>query len=970
MSQLCILFSRLQRLLLIFAVLSVSQAVTAQTAVTKLLDAPVKSDIDQRGYRNLELTNGMKVLLISDPAADKAAAAVDVEVGSGSDPESRQGLAHFLEHMLFLGTKKFPKSGEYQAFISANGGTHNAYTSLEHTNYFFDIDPKQLQPALERFSQFFVAPLFNDEYVEREKNAVNAEYKARINDDSRRAFDVYRELYAKENPAAKFSVGSLDTLADRPNDKVRDDLLAFYQQHYSANTMTLVVLGRESLPALQALVEQYFSDVPNRHVAIDNTAKPVFRQGLLPAKVLLQSKKDARHLTLAFPLPAMQSFYRTKPAAYVSYLLGHEGEGSLLHVLKQKGWAESLMAGTGFSNRFAASMDVTIKLTEEGYRHIDDITALFFDAVDLLRKQGVEDWRYQEQKNMTDIAFRFVEKGDAMSFTSSLANNLQYFPAKEVMRGDFLMEGLDKKQVNAVLHEMRPSNVLVSVSSPDIQGDKHSLFYNVPYRVASLSADDIKKWEHLSNNSGLALPAANPFVPDNLKLKAVAQPRSKLETIPQKVVAEENFNLWFFQDTQFRVPKGDVTVYLRSDLAADTAQHAAMTELFVRLVQDKLNPSLYAAMMAGMDLSIVRLSRGISFSSSGYSEKQVTLLKMLADLLKAPEFDEARFQLVKREWTDELRNEDKLAPYVLLRDDVSTVLVHRYWERKQLLRALETISLNDVQQLMAQVVRDAQADVLVYGNFVQEDAMKLGGIVQGIVSRGKQSPVPSQVVSLMPASQPALYVDAMPHNDAALIKYFQAKSDDIEHQVHLQMLGQVLAAPFFDRLRTEQQLGYIVAGRYLPLVRVPGLVFIVQSPSHSVADINARANDFIRQYYSVIEKKDDAWFEQQKRAVMVQLEEKPKNQAEQAILFWVDLILGYANFDSNQQKISTLQKMTKQDLLQAYHEVLLAPETRELLFVSPGKLGIQAWLDGEAKAYKKIDDIDAFKNGLPSYSLP
>lgn len=970
MSQMRCLYSRLVSLLLIAAALAFSLSAVAQTAATKLLDEPIKSDVDQRSYRNIELANGMKVLLVSDPAADKAAAAVDVAVGSGSDPEQRQGLAHFLEHMLFLGTKKFPKSGEYQAFISAHGGTHNAFTSLEHTNYFFDIDHQQLQPALERFSQFFVAPLFNDEYVEREKNAVNAEYKARINDDSRRAYDVYRELYTKENPAAKFSVGSLDTLADRPGDKVRDDLLGFYQQHYSANAMTLVVLGREPLSALQVMVEQYFNEVPNRHVTIDDAAKPVFQQGLLPASVSLQSKQDERNVVLTFPLPSMQPFYRTKPAAYVSYLLGDESKGSLLYVLKQKGWADSLMAGAGFSNRFAASMDVYIKLTQAGYQHIDDITALFFNAVDLLRQQGVEEWRYKEQSNMRDIAFRFAEKDDAMSFVSSMANNLQYFPAKEVMRGDFLMDGLDQKQVVAILDQLKPSNVLLTVSAPDIQGDKHSQFYSVPYRVVNLAAGDIKKWERPLKDSGLALPAVNPFVPDNLQLKAVVQSVEKQTALPQQVVATDNYALWFLQDAYFQVPKGNVMVYLRSSLVADTAQHAAMSELFVRLVQDKLNPSLYAALLAGMELSIDRRSRGIGLSLSGYSEKQGLLLKMVTDLLQNPAFDEARFQLVKTELINELRNADKQAPYLPLRSDVSPVLVHGYWERKQLLQALEVISLNDVLQLMAQVVRSAQADVFIYGNFTQADAVKLGEIVQGVVSGEKRSASPSKVVALPLALQPALYVDAMPHNDAALIKYFQAKADDIEQQVYLLMLDQVLAAPFFDHLRTEQQLGYIVSGSYSPLVRVPGLAFLVQSPSHSVEDVDARVDAFLQQYLSVIEKKDDAWFEQQKRALMVQLEEKPKNQAEQAALFVVDLVLGYTNFDSRQQKISALKKMTKQDLVQAYREVLLAPEKRELLLVSPGKQGIDTWLAGKAKAYRKIDDVEVFKNSLPSYSLP
>ena len=104
------------------------------------------------------------MLLISDPKTEKAAAALDVYVGSGDDPLERAGLAHFLEHMLFLGTEKYPAADEYQRFISTHGGNYNAYTSNINTNYFFDIDEEQLEPALDRFAQFFIAPKFDQVY--------------------------------------------------------------------------------------------------------------------------------------------------------------------------------------------------------------------------------------------------------------------------------------------------------------------------------------------------------------------------------------------------------------------------------------------------------------------------------------------------------------------------------------------------------------------------------------------------------------------------------------------------------------------------------------------------------------------------------------------------------------------------------------------------------------------------------------
>ncbi len=70
--------------------------------------------------------------------------------GSLSDPDNISGLAHFCEHMLFLGTEKYPKENEYSQFLSEHAGSSNAFTSGEHTNYYFDVSHEHLQGALDR----------------------------------------------------------------------------------------------------------------------------------------------------------------------------------------------------------------------------------------------------------------------------------------------------------------------------------------------------------------------------------------------------------------------------------------------------------------------------------------------------------------------------------------------------------------------------------------------------------------------------------------------------------------------------------------------------------------------------------------------------------------------------------------------------------------------------------------------------
>ncbi len=78
---------------------------------------PVKASEDARCYRGLLLENGLKVILVSDPTTDKAGAALDVHVGHLSDPWEIPGLAHFLEHMLFMGTEKYPDENDYNQVL-------------------------------------------------------------------------------------------------------------------------------------------------------------------------------------------------------------------------------------------------------------------------------------------------------------------------------------------------------------------------------------------------------------------------------------------------------------------------------------------------------------------------------------------------------------------------------------------------------------------------------------------------------------------------------------------------------------------------------------------------------------------------------------------------------------------------------------------------------------------------------------
>lgn len=137
---------------------------------TKIFEDVKISFNDKRAYRHITLPNDLQAILINDPDTEKSAACCDVRVGSLLDPPNAHGLAHFLEHMLFMGTEKYPIENEYSSYLSDHGGFSNAYTSQEDTVYYFDVQNEFFEGALDLFASFFVCPLFTETATEREIN--------------------------------------------------------------------------------------------------------------------------------------------------------------------------------------------------------------------------------------------------------------------------------------------------------------------------------------------------------------------------------------------------------------------------------------------------------------------------------------------------------------------------------------------------------------------------------------------------------------------------------------------------------------------------------------------------------------------------------------------------------------------------------------------------------------------------------
>jgi insulysin len=129
-------------------------------------------------------------------------------LGSLNNPRDLPGLAHFVEHAVYLGDAKYPEENGFSKFLGANGGSDNALTYEDYTTYYFDVAPSALAEALDRFGQLFISPLFRESSLEKEVNAVNSENEKNIPSDSRRIFRVERETANQSHALSMFITGN------------------------------------------------------------------------------------------------------------------------------------------------------------------------------------------------------------------------------------------------------------------------------------------------------------------------------------------------------------------------------------------------------------------------------------------------------------------------------------------------------------------------------------------------------------------------------------------------------------------------------------------------------------------------------------------------------------------------------------------------------------------------------------------
>lgn len=962
--------------------------VCGMAGVREVAAGVTRSQEDDRQYRGLQLTNGLKVLLVSDPSTDKSAAAMDVHIGHMSDPVNLPGLAHFCEHMLFLGTSEFPDENEYSKFLSAHGGSFNAFTSSDHTNYYFDVAPDHITGALDRFSQFFLSPLFTESATEREVNAVNSEHEKNIPNDTWRLNQVEKAMADQQHAFAKFGTGNKVTLDTRPKEEgvsVREELLAFHSKWYSSNIMGLAVLGREDLDELQELVVARFAGVEDKAVEVPEWQEAPFKEEQLASISYVVPVKDLRSLNITWGIPDLTALYRAGPGSYLGHLLGHEGPGSLLSELKARGWVNTLVGGQKSGSKGFGFFVVNVDLTEEGIEHVDDIIQLVFQYLALLRAEGPQEWVWRECQDLNTMQFRFKDKERPQGYVCGLAGHLHYYPLEEVLTGGYLLTEWRPDLITDLLDKLTPAAVRVAVVGQQFADrcSREEEWYGAKFHTEKLEEGKVAAWAAVELDSRLSLPEKNHFIPTDFTVVARDEGAAAHPTILHR---DAMGRLWFKQDDEFLLPKTCINVELKSPIAYLDPHHANLTYMFAMLFKDQLNEYVYAAELAGLGYTLSNIKAGITLALKGYHEKQGVLLDKIMEKLTKFKVDESRFVVLKENYARGLKNFQAEQPHQHAVYYNSVVLSERVWHKEELSGALEELTVQAVTDFIPRLLGSLHVECLVYGNSTPEEARAIyQGLVDTLARECHTKPLlPSQLIKEREVElrdRASLYTTTNAvHRSSCIESYYQTGLQDPRLNMLLELFSQIINESCYNQLRTKEQLGYIVFSGVRRSNGAQGFRVIVQSERHPDY-LDSRIEAFLASLDQELQQLTAEEFNTQVEALATKRLEKPKKLSVRNGRYWSEILSQHYNFDRDAREVAVLRGLAKEDVLEFYRSQVADTEGRRklschVLSTCEGGAGHPDTKDeAEVKEVVRaveprvISDITAFKASLPLFPL-
>jgi len=407
-----------------------------------------------------KLDNGLTVLIKENHANPIVTLDVWVNTGSINEPPAISGVSHFLEHMMFKGTRNRPL-GKVDLDVESVGGETNAATSKDFTHYYVTVASDYVTTGLDVLSDVIMNSTLEAKEVERERQVILEEYRRKQDSPFSFLYDVLCDASYRSGPYKQPVIGTTESLTTL----TRAQLLDYYRRYYTPDNMVLIVVGDVKPDAILSQIKRYFGSYRRQARRFEGIERPT-RWGGPAARMIEKDVRDT-YTVMAFPAPSIAT---TRDTVIMDVVLGILGEGRSSRLYQNLREKKQLVSGisAGYGTPKKPGMFMVFATLEA--KNLDAMRQAVLDEIRRIRTRRVGRAELAKVKKMATNEYYFANEttngqADSLGLYYTLSGSEKYEQAylaeiARVSAGDVLQVArkyLDPDKMVMITLRPRPS---------------------------------------------------------------------------------------------------------------------------------------------------------------------------------------------------------------------------------------------------------------------------------------------------------------------------------------------------------------------------------------------------------------------------------------------------------------------------------------------------------------------------------
>lgn len=742
----------------------------------------IKPNNDNRIYKYFILDNNIKCILINDNSLDKSYVVTSVNVGSFANKEYYDGIAHLLEHMCFITSKKYKIKNYLAKKVAEFGGATNAFTAENNTIYYLDVFKNNLEEILEIFIDFLVNAELKEEYILNEIENVDAEHKKNLFSDNWRLYNLEKILGNSKSNYNNFSTGTKETLN---KSDIYNKIVDFYKKYYTSNNISICIASNYSIGKLYEIVNNSFGSIKKSNIKNDTKLiRPLYTTNK-GKQFIMKSHGSSKILTYIFETP--ENIIESKIFNLFINIVTSPEENLCVDHLKLLGYIDHIYG----EYELYGLLKVKVILTEKGLDnilYIDNFMYNFFNEILDFNWFDI----FENEKKRQQLLFDNCSKIDTMDLCTDFLLKLPIYDPKDVYYSDNYYSSVNKKDIDILKKHIKVEDC-VRILLTDKFNINNKLLIDPNYKTEYY---ETTIFNNSKENITIKYNSTNPYT--NISPIFI----KNLNIEPYKIKK----NYWYGATSKFKEYNVYFNVIFSKKEYFDSPINTLLTIISIKILNYYLYNKLYKA---------IEYNFNASFNINDSNNIIELNLYTLNDVKYIQKFINDVFNIIlnKIEVSDELIK----SIISIVKDHYINIKTMNSWEfcnyifdnmyenshyYLDLLDNIDKITIPQIKKYMLNLFNDAGMNVIVYGNIKISDLPNFDQLdMSNKLCKFQKISIKKNIIKIHPN------IDEK--SNCVKLSYFIGKFNPLKN-LHLLFLQLMSYNIFFEDLRTTKKLGYLV----------------------------------------------------------------------------------------------------------------------------------------------------------------